>query len=214
MRKYKAVLFDLDGTLVHTPDEYRQLVVEGILAELGIKDYPDWFVDQFWFKGNREKTVRDALAIEPSIFFACYQHHDTRARREQWTRVFPDVGYLATLKEMGYKIGAVTGGSPHVMEVNINLLGKEYFDVTVSANPQAAPPLPPKPNPAGLNTCLQKLDVRPDEAFYVGNGEEDVGAAKRAGMLDVLILRGEHAPPTAASVTITSLYCLRPLLWY
>ncbi len=211
--KYRAALFDLDGTLVYTLPEYRQQVVGGIIAKLGITEYPDWFVDKFWFFGNRAQTIKDALGIEPGSFFRLYNQEDTQVGRRIYTRKFLDVDFLDELKVEGYKIGAVTGGSPHIMDVNLETLGRHYFDAFVSANPTADPPLPPKPNPVGLQRCMDMLGVTPLEAFFVGNGEEDVGAAQNAGVFDVLILRGEHEPPKVNhSMRITSLYELRTLL--
>lgn len=213
MNKYKAILFDLDSTLTYTLPDYRYLVVGGILQELGITSAPEGFVDKLWFEGNRAKTIKDALGIEPGAFFRKYNQHDKAEIREQYTRLFPDVDYLNELKQAGYKLGVVTGGSPHVMGVNIKLLGEGHFDVLVSANPTAKPPLPSKPDPEGIYLCLERLQVAPEQAMFIGNGDEDVNAAKNAGVLDVLILRGEHEPPpTPASVTITSLYGLRALL--
>lgn len=213
MNKYKAAIFDLDGTLVYTLPEYRQQVVGGILAKLGITDYPDWFVDKFWFFGNRAQTIKDALGIEPGSFFRLYNQEDTQVGRKLYTRKFPDVDLLNELKQKEFKLGVVTGGSPHVMDVNLDILGRQYFNGWVSANPFATPPLPPKPDPTGLYRCLEMLGVKPSEAFYVGNGEEDVGAAQNAGVFDVLMLRGEHEPPKVnASMRITTLYELRTLM--
>lgn len=213
MNNYGAAIFDLDGTLVYTLPEYRQQVVGGIVAKLGITEYPDWFVDKFWFFGNRAQTIKDALGIEPGSFFRLYNQEDTQAGRRQYTRKFLDVDFLDELKDKKYKIGVVTGGSPHVMDVNLDTLGRHYFDAYVSANFSAKPPLPPKPDPTGLYRCMELLGVQPSEAFFVGNGEEDVGAAQNAGVFDVLILRGEHEPPKVnASMRIKTLYELRGLL--
>ena len=40
--------------------------------------------------------------------------------------------------------------------------------------------------------CLKTLAIRPHEAMFVGNSEEDIHAAKEAGVFDILIERGEH----------------------
>lgn len=209
----KAVIFDLDGTLVYTLPEYRRIIVEDILQELGIAECPEGFVDKFWFFGNRATLIRNELRIDPKSFFKVYNHHDTREGREAYSRTFEDTEYLQQLKGMGYKLGVVTGGSPHVMDVNINLLGRDLFDAVVSANPHAQPPLSPKPDPVGLRRCLELLGASPDQACYIGNGDEDVGAAQNAGVLDILILRGEHQPPNVnVSYQITALPELESIL--
>ena len=214
MNRYKAGFFDLDSTLVYTTARYRKRVVGNVLNSLGITKYPDWFIDKFWFFGDRAQTIRDALlGIDPELVFKNYQEHDTEKGRRKNTRVFDDVEFLDELRKDGYKIGVVTGGSPHVMNVNVDLIGRHRFDALVSANLYAMPPLPPKPDPTGLYLCLEQLGVRPEEAFFVGNGEEDVGVAQSAGVLDILILRGEHEPPKVdATHRITTLYELRDIL--
>lgn len=213
MGKYKAAIFDLDSTLVYTTAEYRRSVVTSVLHSLRIGEYPDWFIDRFWFFGNREQTIRDALGIDPELVFRIYHKHDTEEGRRRNTRLFDDLDFLDELRTEGYKIGTVTGGSPHVMNVNVDLIGRHRFDALVSANSYAVPPLPPKPDPTGLFYCLQQLGVTPEEAFFVGNGEEDVGVAQNAGVLDILILRGEYEPPKVnATHQIATLYELRSIL--
>lgn len=191
----KAAIFDLDGTLVYTVPEYRQMVVTGVLTELGITEYPQGFIERFWFYGNRTQRIREELGIEPEPFFRLWENHDTKKGRETYTRKFDDVDYLQELKESGYRLGVVTGGSPHVKDVNVDLLGSQLFDAVVCANPFALPLFRSKPDPAGLLYCMELMGVSPAEALYVGNGDEDVLAAQNAGVLDVLILRGEHEPP-------------------
>jgi len=54
------------------------------------------------------------------------------------------------------------------------------------------PEMKPKPHPEAVLKCLKLLHVNPGMAMFVGNGEEDILAGKRAGVTDVFIDRGEH----------------------
>ena len=46
---YKAVIFDLDGTLVHTMPEYRYKIVGQTVRDLGAKS-SHHLIDKFWFQ--------------------------------------------------------------------------------------------------------------------------------------------------------------------
>jgi len=49
---------------------------------------------------------------------------------------------------------------------------------------------PLKPDPAGILAALAALGVRPDEAWIVGDGPQDIGAGKAAGAVTVAVLGG------------------------
>jgi len=51
----KAVIFDLDGTLVHTAPVYRYMVVGDALETLGIENIFKKDIDDFWFRGEKER---------------------------------------------------------------------------------------------------------------------------------------------------------------
>jgi FMN phosphatase YigB (HAD superfamily) len=59
---------------------------------------------------------------------------------------------------------------------------------------------------------MELLDVNKEEAIYIGNSDEDIYAAKNAGVHDVLIMRGEYDfSSVGPSTKINSLYELEPL---
>jgi phosphoglycolate phosphatase-like HAD superfamily hydrolase len=50
----------------------------------------------------------------------------------------------------------------------------------------------PKPNPEGIFRALDKLEVPPVEAFYLGDSPRDVETSHRAGVLSLAALWGSH----------------------
>lgn len=85
----------------------------------------------------------------------------------------------------------------------------EHFDYIISVRPDNG--IIPKPHPHRIRACLELLGVKDNEAMYIGNGVEDVQAAKSAVRLDVAIHRNEYnfngtLKPT---LKIDSLYDLR-----
>ncbi|HLD06132.1 MAG TPA: HAD family hydrolase [Candidatus Nanoarchaeia archaeon] len=207
---YEAVIFDLDGTLVHTAPEYRYQIVGQTLQDLGTTSSRH-DIDRFWFEARRDAIIKECFGLEPEKFWEVYRKHDTMGLRRQFTRLYDDVGFIKELRRDGYKTGIVTGAPMHVASLEIGMLGEGDFDGVVIA--QISNGIQPKPHPHGLESCLELLRVDKSKAVYVGNADEDVATAKNAQVYDVLLVRGEHDfPDVNPSLRIHSLYELRQLL--
>jgi HAD superfamily hydrolase (TIGR01549 family) len=117
----------------------------------------------------------------------------THAARE-WPRVLREFGTLFEgvaqtldeLRRLGIKLGIVSGARPEVME----LLSKEglldHFDVVVLGGDVARG----KPDPEGINKALDRLNIPPEMALYVGDTPVDVQASRAAGIRAVSVLTG------------------------
>jgi len=108
---------------------------------------------------------------------------------------------LRRLKQMGLKLGVVTRGYEFDLEQILPRAGlEEYFDVCVGADTIGKR----KPSPEAFKHALKQLDVKPEEAIFVGdNLEQDYFGAKKVGMKAVLIQR--EGKPVAGVKAITSL---------
>ncbi|MCK4521063.1 MAG: HAD-IA family hydrolase, partial [Nanoarchaeota archaeon] len=207
---YKAVIFDLDGTLVYTAPEYRYEIVGKALKELGTTA-SNHHIDRFWFEAERNTIIKKHFRLKPELFWSTYNKYDSMDLRKQLTKLYDDVGFIQELKEKGYKIGIVTGATHPIAELEVSMIGKDIFDAVVIVNSLNGKN--PKPHPQGIKECLDILGVKNNEAIYVGNADEDVISAKNAQVFDVLLLRGEHVfQNTNPTLTINSLYELRNLL--
>lgn len=209
--KYKAVIFDLDGTLVSTAPEYRNTVVSDTLKHLNTL-IPKSFIDRFWFSNTRDALIKKDLDVEPDIFWKTFRKYDVVDLRKQHVRAYHDaIDFVNTLKAKGVKIGLVTGAPPNIAELEIEFIGKEKFDAIVIAHADRG--ITPKPHPHGIEECLKRLRIRREEAVFVGDSTEDIIAARNAGVFDVLIARGDHEKPDIkSSMIVTTLYDLEPLL--
>ena len=206
---YKAVIFDVDGTLVHTMPEYRYEVVGKALTELG-SDSTKQGIDRFWFEGDRDAVIKKDFKLSPQTFWPVYRKHDSPDVRKKFVKPYDDIGFLAELRRKNIKIGILTGAPPHIASINLEILGEENFNAIVIAF--GANGIVPKPHPCGLKECLKLLKVNRKEAIYVGNADEDIATAKNAKVFDVLISRGEYDTSLTPSLTISSLFDLRHLV--
>jgi phosphoglycolate phosphatase-like HAD superfamily hydrolase len=167
----KALISDLDGTLVRHKPEYIKSTVENTLSELGLpydKKFLEYFAPKFWYGSDRNKIIEEELRTERMKFWNVFWKHDNAKERAKHTEVYDDVSALIDLRRKGFKLGIVTGALTEVANAEISKIKLKFndfgFDSIVSNNPH-------------------------DEAVYVGDLPEDVDAAIRAQVKPVVILR-------------------------
>jgi putative hydrolase of the HAD superfamily len=212
----KAVLFDLGNTLVYQePLEPFQRILQANGITKSIEEIREAFE-----RGNREFDSERLFVFPPHEFYVRWNMTIlkclgiTRSVRRlaaeidsQWFNfskiyVYPDVkDTLRRLKQMGLKLGVVTGG----YELDIKqILPKanldRFFDTCVGADTTGKR----KPEPEAFKHALRQLGVKPAEAIFVGDRlQEDYLGARKVGMKAVLIQR--DGARIAGVKTITSL---------
>jgi HAD superfamily hydrolase (TIGR01549 family) len=185
----KAVLFDLDGTLIDSVGAY--LEVARIAARPHGLEVTEQQVrhalasgSNFW-KGVVPADRNDADAIMKAL--------SAHARRE-WPRVLLEHGKafegiartLDAIKRLGIRLGIVSGAQPEVLE----LLRKDGVLDRFDAIVLGADVSRRKPDPEGIVKCLGELGVAPVAAVYVGDTPVDIQASRAAGVRAVAVLSG------------------------
>lgn len=204
----KAVIFDLDGTLVHTKPEYLEQLIRKCCAEVGIKPTKE-NIENIWFGNPTEKEkIMAEKGVNPEHFWRKFIEYDTIEERTKHLEPYGDCRVLKKLAERGIKLGIVTNAIFHMAEHEVDILrshGIEFDAIVVAFNKDLSVNVKPKPHPDGIVECLRMLSVKNEEAVFVGNGPEDMEAAKAAGVLDVNVERGEHLIDVGATLSIKSL---------
>lgn len=190
MKKYRAIIYDLDGTLVKTEEEYLCTIIGTAMKDLGVEPSVEK-IKKFWYESDRGKFITEELKIDPKRFKELLDEYDAPEKRKKATRAYEDVpAVLNYFMKHGCRQGIFTGAPTKIAEAEVELLGKQYFKAVLSSNSDKE--IPHKPDPRGLEECLRILGVSCEEALYVGNGKEDIDTARNAKVLDVLIKRGEY----------------------
>ena len=199
----KAVLFDLGNTLVYSHPE---VTFQRILTEQGIAKSLDE-VTSALIRGNAEFDIEKYEGLSAHEFYTRWNIVQLRhlgliglkARKlaetidSQWWKyaefhVYPDVREtLLRLKQMGLKLGIITGGFEEDIEMIIPKMGlDELFDVKVGVNTTGKR----KPNPKAFRYALKQLKLKPSEAVFVGdNFKADYEGAEKVGMIPVFVKR-------------------------
>ncbi|MFG6149174.1 HAD family hydrolase [Halobacillus sp. B23F22_1] len=187
----KAVLFDLDGTLLDRDQsliafaksqyrKYRQLCHIGEkkyinrLVELDEKGYVPKEV--VYPKLVEELHIRGLRAEELIKDYFSYFHESCIA--------FPNVNkVLKGLKESDFQLGIITNGRDPFQLDNLQALKIDhYFDVILISEKERLK----KPDPQIFHRALKQLNARAEDSLFVGDHpENDVKAAIQAGMQGV-----------------------------
>jgi len=205
--KYEAVIFDLEGALVHTKPAYRYIVVGSALSQLN-RSAPHSEIDDFWFlsDADRARIIKERWHLDPEKFWPVFRKFDTIDLRGQYSEVYSDAGVLQVLGKRGVKLGIVSAAPAHIIKLEVEMLNHQ-FDAVISA--QLEEEIEPKPSPEGLEKCLNLLQVGKQGAAYIGNARCDMEMARNAQVFSVLIERGEYNfGRIEADLTITSLKAL------
>lgn len=178
----KAVLFDLDGTLLDTAADFAR-VLNSLLAEhqLPLQDYQA--VRECVSSGARAVLALGfELAPESAEFAALLEEFLDRyaASLSEQTTLFPGMDQqLRNLEERGIAWGIVTNKPSRFTEPLLRQLQLDKRCATTICPDHVNNR---KPHPEPIYLACKNLDIRPAEAVYVGDHRRDIDAGRNAGM--------------------------------
>ncbi|TCJ03843.1 HAD family hydrolase [Cytobacillus praedii] len=185
----KAVLFDLDGTLLNRDASLKYFLeaqyerLYQYLGHIPIEKYTSRFIelDQRGYVGK--DLVYQQLIIELNISGISREslHQDYINEFSNCCVPFPNlINMLESLKDRSILLGIITNGKGKFQMDNIKALGIEnYFDTILISEREGIK----KPNPEIFKRALSKLDAAAYESMYVGDHpENDVLGSKKFGM--------------------------------
>lgn len=182
----KAVLFDMDGTLLDTLTDLRIAVNEGLKTE----GYPLRTQEEVrLFVGNGMKKLLERALPEGKpmgrvgeVFHAYYAQHGT-----DHTRPYEGITeLLAELKKHGVPMGVVSNKAEAALRL---LVGKIFPDIFCSVVGQRED-LPVKPHPAMAFAVMQEMGIDPEDCLFVGDSDVDFQMGQNANIFTVCALWG------------------------
>ena len=184
----KAVLFDLDGTLLDTLGDI-EANVNGMLRDNG---YPEITTEQTkaYIGDGAKKLVERALPAGTDRVDECYAYFKSRFEKSDNSRTVMFNGEkeaLERLRACGLKLGIVTN-KPHA--ATVRLIEKFFPADTFSFVRGDDGSFPCKPDPTRALYAALTLRVAPAECVFAGDGETDVKTALGAGMKGIACLWG------------------------
>ena len=188
MEKYKAIVFDMDGTVLDTLDELTKSL-NYVFARHGLPALTQDAIRPclgFGYDGFIDKAAPDApeslRRTMTEKFIAYYSAHCQ-------TTTFPYAGIpqvLGRLKAADYHMAIVSNkGQGAVSELHDEYF-KDYVDFSLGETPMYRK----KPAPDMVWEALKRLGCAKDDAIYVGDSEVDKETADNAGLDAALVTWG------------------------
>ena len=176
MKRYKHIIFDIDGTLLDTEEAILRSLQDTLSDMLG-EEVP-------------RKELTFALGIPGEAALQTLGITDTKRANAQWNlhlrkykqliRLFDGVPeLLKRLKEAGCSLGIVTSKDRKEYATDFLPFGiGGYFDVTICV--EDAPR--PKPSPDPLLAYLSQAVAKAENTLYIGDTNYDRLCAEQAGV--------------------------------
>ena len=189
----RAVIFDLDGTLLDTLDD----LAGSVNAALHLCGYPPRTRDEVRsFIGDGVRTLirrsapRDIPEAAYERCFALFQKHYLSHMTDQ-TRVFDGIlPLLDDLRRRGVKIAVVS----NKLQAGVVGLCSDFFGSRIDCAVGVTDESERKPAPVNVLRVMEQLGVSPDETLCVGDSEVDVQTAQNAGVRCVGVTWGYRTP--------------------
>jgi phosphoglycolate phosphatase len=197
--RYRAVLFDLDGTLLDTLEDIADSV-NIVLSRSGLPEHDIESYRYFIGEGIEELAMRalpedmqDEATINEYVAAIREEYGGRWANKTRPYQGIPEL--LDTLTARGIKMAILSNKPDNLTGITVSSLLSDWrFECVIGA----APAVPIKPDPSMALEIARRLDIPPGEFIYLGDGDTDMKTAVAAGMYPVGALWGFR---TAAELT-------------
>lgn len=170
----KAVIFDLDGTLLHTlPDIFDHVNIT--LKHFGYPERTEKEVMAFIGCGARNLikcSLPEGLSEERVSECHDYYNKAYTGSNSPKTKLFDGIKEVVkNLKERGYKVAILTNKPQETTDnVHQRYMSDMGFDKVVGQSKSVKV----KPDPTAAQAILKEFGVEPNNCYFVGDGETDV----------------------------------------
>lgn len=215
MKNIKAVIFDIDETLVDRKKAFISLC--------------NYFINKYSvsypYNVNKDDLINHMIEIDANGYgglenfipklnkvwklpLSVQEFIDERNEMfGRFTVPFPEAFKVLEYMKTGYKLGVITNGYSAVQREKIKVAGlEEYFDnIIVSDETGTA-----KPDPRIFLLSCANLSVKPEEAVYVGDYyPNDIAGAICAGIMPIWICNNPNEKKDYTGIRVT---CLQDIL--
>ncbi|MGI5940214.1 MAG: HAD family hydrolase [Thermoleophilia bacterium] len=185
---YRAVVFDLDGTVVNSVELITLSFRHAVREVLGVEMTSEELMANVGRPLHEQMVILSPAHADELV--AVYREFNHREHDRMLTLYEGAIDLLRSLQSKGVRLGLVTSKSRYTTQMAFDLTGIEsYFDATVCSD--ESPRNKPWPDP--ILFCLQQMNVPPNYAAYVGDSPADIQAALSAGVYAVGVTWGVFA---------------------
>ncbi|MFX1377582.1 MAG: HAD family hydrolase [Promethearchaeota archaeon] len=216
LEKYKGIIFDLDGVIYDITEAIRKSVDDGIekyqlenvkrddvMEEIAhlieeIQNYPVPKILLNSFELLKVKFL-EGLSFFKKLRIAIFLFNQFNKYKEEESTIFKGVEDLISKLAKNVKLAILTNNkSQYAEEVLEKFNLSKFFDLVIGFNDVTEV----KPNPEGILKILDKWNLKPSDAIFIGDMTTDVDAGKAAKVKMICVASGlaqkqtliEHKP--------------------
>ncbi|WP_114944780.1 HAD family hydrolase [Microvirga calopogonii] len=184
----KALIFDMDGTLVHSDPVHLEAFAE-VLKDQGVSITEEVYRSKIIGRTNEAifATLLPHLPVEQHEAYADEKEATFRRMAQNLRPLEGLLDLLDWAEERGIKIALVTNAprlnADHMLEV-LGLAGRFKVEITIEEVERG------KPDPLPYLTALERLGIQADEAIAFEDSPSGMRAAKAAGLFSFGVLTG------------------------
>lgn len=186
---YKAVLFDLDGTLLDTLDD----LTDSVNYAMETMNWPKKKKSEVrLFLGNGIRRLmelcspNDVSEEEFKKAFCIFKEYYDKHNQDKTKPYEGVLSLMERLKENKIKMAIVSNKVASAVDMLYHKFFMEYADLAVGDMPE----FKRKPEPDSCNYAIECLGVEKCDVVYVGDSEVDLATAKNAGLDCITVLWG------------------------
>jgi phosphoglycolate phosphatase-like HAD superfamily hydrolase len=198
------ILIDIDGTITSLGDYVMVFhdIIKSVAMKMGV-DIGEWdpwkIYNSFLASGyvNSEKNLR-MVGLDPGRFWNEVAKEDCKEREKHYGKMIKPYDDVSVLREMagnGFVLGIMTD-QPEVMAYRyVKRFKLDFFKAVVCGNYISELS---KPDSLGVELLMKRMGATREDSVMVGDSDQDVIAARRAGIPVIQISRKEepdYGPP-------------------
>jgi len=209
--KYKAAIFDLDGTLIDTANDIK-FYINMILKRYSFPEISSDNIHSL-LGGGLKNAITQALAgaekdekkIDLYVKELINEYLKNPVIETHFYKGIDTL--LEKIKQTKIKIAVFSNKDHRITEKIIDIIfGKKIFDI-VRGSMEG---IPKKPDPAGAILIAEKLGFSPEEMLYLGDSDIDCITAKNGGFKFIATLWGYRTKKQIADAG-AELFISKPL---
>jgi HAD superfamily hydrolase (TIGR01509 family) len=192
--KIKAVLFDVDGTLVDSNDAHAGAWVKAF-AEHGITVDPIQVRRSIGMGGDKLMPAVSELQEDSPLGQQIAERRGEIFKQEFLPKLQPFPGardLVEAIKQRGYTVVAASSAAKDELTPLLKIAGANAL---MDAKTSSGDADESKPAPDIVQAALQRADATPPEAVLIGDTPYDVAAARSAGVRIIAVRSGGWLDP-------------------
>jgi phosphoglycolate phosphatase len=181
MNKVRAVIFDMDGTVLNTIEDLT-IATNHALLKNGLPEVT--VEEEYYFVGNGLYTTAKRSCgegVSDEVVQKVYEDLLTfyRAHSEDHTAPYEGVvDVIRKLRKQGIKTAVVSNKADIAVQNLVTKFFADCFDGAMGETEGFAL----KPDKAMVEEMLKRLDISKEEAVYVGDSNVDLKTAENSGL--------------------------------